>query len=607
MELQHIEIENLETTKLNVRKIGAKDIADILPSIRSLGVLQPLLVRKTRGEECGHAVSGTTGKQISEGYEIIAGQRRYHAAVKVAEEKAEEATETGASEESPDTACLPCIIMEEGDDAKAIEASLAENITRLPMDEIDQYKAFAALVKKGKTIEDIAGDFGVTTRLVKQRLAIANLIAPILSAYRKDDLCADTIRQLTLATKRQQKDWWALFTSEDEYAPQHRALKEWLFGGAEIPVENALFDVEHYGGGIVTDLFSENRYFDDATKFWELQNTAIAEAKERYQSNGWQEVTILDVGKYWHEWEHVKSPKTKGGHVYVSIAKDGEVTFHEGYLTEKLAKKIARVESGEVVEDNNPERPELTKVMQNYLDLHRHAAVRCEVLNHQSVALRLAVAQMIAGSDLWTINSDPQKANTDAIKESLATNKAEALFANERSRVRTLLGLKGHDDTLVYKKDDWDKSHDLHQIFVKLEELSDEEVIPVLTFVVAETLPCGSATVEGLGAQLCVDMADHWSLEDASTQSVFFDLMKDKEAINAMVKQVGGKATADAHVSSTAKVQKQIIADCLNGVRTPKQPNWQPRYMDFPCGTYTKRGGIDAVTRWKQVKKHYAS
>ena len=40
-------------------------------------------------------------------------------------------------------------------------------------------------------------------------------------------------------------------------------------------------------------------------------------------------------------------------------------------------------------------KPELTKAMQNYLDLHRHAAVRTELLGHQGIALRLAVAQII--------------------------------------------------------------------------------------------------------------------------------------------------------------------------------------------------------------------
>ena len=174
MELLHIELENLKTTTLNVRKKGARDIADLLPSIRSLGVIQPLLVRPN-----------------CEGYEIVAGQRRYHALTKLAEE--------GSIDP------VPCIIMQEGDDALAIEASLTENIARLPMDEIDQYKAFSALVKEGKAVEDIASQFGITERLVQQRLAIANLISPILTLYRNEDIHRETVRILTMATKCQQK------------------------------------------------------------------------------------------------------------------------------------------------------------------------------------------------------------------------------------------------------------------------------------------------------------------------------------------------------------------------------------------------------------------
>lgn len=575
MELQHIDLTDLKTTTLNVRKTGAKDIADILPSIRSLGVLQPLLVRKN-----------------CEGYEIIAGQRRYHAAVKVAQETAQEGAQANP---------LPCIIMQEDDDAKAIEASLVENIARLPMDEIDQYKAFAALTKQGKSIQDIASDFGITERLVKQRLAIANLIAPILAAYRKEKISAGTVRSLTLATKRQQKEWWALFKS-DEYAPQGHALKEWLFGGARIPTTNALFDLEQYGGCIVADLFGEESYFDDADKFWELQNTAIAKARDTYHANGWSEVNVLEVGAYWASWEYSKIPKLKGGQIYVQIATDGEVTFHEGFLPEKQAKRLAVIENGETVADEKPTRPELTKAMQNYLDLHRHAAVRSELLNHQDVALRLALAQMIAGSDLWVVQSDPQKANTDAIKESLTANKAEDVFAQERAHVCSLLEMDHSAEvTLVYRKDDWGKCHDLHAIFAKLKSLSDDDVMRILTFVTAETLPCGSEMVEGLGAQLNVNMAESWQPDE-----VFFDLLRDKEAINGIVKELAGKASADAHISATAKVQKKIIQDCLNGTRTSKQANWQPRYIGFPCKAYAKRGGIDAIARWKRVKKHYA-
>src|SRR3546814_4000405 len=87
------------------------------------------------------------------------------------------------------------------------------------MYEIDQFKAFASLLAKGLNLSDIAEHFGVTERLVERRLAIAGLIDPILNAYSRDEIRPETLRALTMATKRQQKAWYKLFKSEDEYAP----------------------------------------------------------------------------------------------------------------------------------------------------------------------------------------------------------------------------------------------------------------------------------------------------------------------------------------------------------------------------------------------------
>lgn len=564
MELLHIDLSQLKTTKLNVRKIGANDTADLVPSIQSLGIIQPLLVRKN-----------------CEGFEVVAGQRRFHALSKIAETSAVEP--------------VPCIVMQDGDDAKAIEASLAENIARLPMSEIDQYKAFYALSKKGTGVEDIAAQFGITDRQVKQRLALGNLHAPILTAYEKREIGVDTIRSLTLATPKQQKAWWKLHQG-DEYAPQGHALKAWLFGGANIPLENALFDVADYKGQIISDLFGKENYFDDAEKFWALQNQAIAKVKQGFLDEGWQDVTILDVGEYFQRYDHVETAKEAGGKVYISANKLGEVSQHVGYLTQKEAKQKQQELSGETPVSKNGE---LTKSMQNYLGLHRHSAVRTELLSHQGIALRLAVAQIIAGSSLWSVQADPQKANTDAITESLATNKAESVFRAERERVQNLLGLSGEEgETIVPRKTDWGKSPDLYAIVAKLMELDDASVNLVLTFVVAETLPSGSAVVEVLGEKLSVNMADHWQQDQT-----FFDLLREKQALNAIVKQVAGKDTADAHIASTAKVQKQIIQDGLSGKRKNGKKDWQPDYMRFPMTAYTKKGGIDAMDSRKALKK----
>ena len=389
--------------------------------------------------------------------------------------------------------------------------------------------------------------------------------------------------------------------SDENHAPEGFQLKNWLFGGANIKTDNALFDVADYTGNVISDLFGDDRYFDDPDKFWPLQNAAIATAKDQYIADGWLGVVVLDVGEYFPSYEYVDTQKEDGGKVYVVIANDGEVTFYEGQLSRKEAEARLKAEQGG--EAQKPAtRCELTKPMQNYLDLHRHSAVKNELLAHSGIALRLCVAQIIAGSDLWEIHADPQKASNDAIAQSLATNKAEAKFAEERQFVRELLGCaEDTANTIVCTKNEWQRQNDLFAIFAKLIELDDAAVTRVLTFVVSETLPVSNPMVEILGKMLRVDMAENWSVNET-----FFDLLRDKEAINAILKQVGGKNVADGNISATAKVQKQIIRDYLDGTRNPKKKDWEPRYMDFPMKAYTKRGGIDAMNNWNEVSVYYS-
>lgn len=212
------------------------------------------------------------------------------------------------------------------------------------------------------------------------------------------------------------------------------------------------------------------------------------------------------------------------------------------------------------------------------------------------------MAQIIAGSALWNVTADPQKTANERIAESLVKSPAQDRFHEQRKIARNLLCMEeSPDDTLVYRKDDWDKSHDLHAVFAQLLSMDDKAVMEVLTFVVAETLPSGDAIVEVLGKLMGVEMSAFWSPDE-----VFLELMRDKEAINAILKDVAGKSVAEGNITATAKVQKQIIRDCLDGTRQPAKPDWQPRYMSFPMTDYTKRGGIRAVDEWKAVKKHYA-
>ena len=547
MQITHIPLGELKPSPLNVRRNGDVTGADLMPSIRRKGVQQPLLVRPN-----------------CEGFEVVAGQRRFNACKLLAE--AGEAVEP-----------LPCIVMDAGDDAEAIEASVIENMERLPMDEIDQYRAFARLVAEGRTVADIAALFGVSERLVNQRLAISGLYEPILNAYRRDEVSAGDVRLLTMASQRQQKSWWKLHKGADTWAPRGQQLKQWLFGGTAIPVAHALFDMAGYDGGITADLFGEDSYFADVDQFWRLQAKAIAEKREAYLADGWQEVTICEIGQHWSEWQHVLRAKEDGGRVYIACSADGEVICHEGYVTSEEARRRERGADDEEAPAKKVRRPELTSAMRNYLTLHRHAAVRVALQDKPVTALRLAVAHMIAGSALWQVKPEPQRATSTAIQRSLERSPAQARFAELGADIRALLGI---EDEAGVVRQGW-QGRNLADTFARLLELDEAQVMQVLAYAMAETLAASEPLVDTLGAELAVDMRAFWQPEDT-----FFDLLRDKPALNAMVAELAGEPVAQAHAASTAKVQKAILRDCLTGVRKPKVADWLPGYLEFPMRSY---------------------
>jgi ParB family transcriptional regulator, chromosome partitioning protein len=565
MDLMHIPLCELSIAKANVRHgVKKADYAALIPSVRRRGILQPLLVRKN-----------------SKGYEIVAGRRRYLAAVSLEKEGVE-------------IEAIPCAVMAKGDDAAAVEASLIENTARLPMDEMDQFEAFQRLLKEGRTIEEIADTFGVTEIMVKRRLAIANLAPKIRQAYRAEEIDGETLRALTLASKQQQKDWLALFEDPEQQAPRGGYLKRWLLGGLQIPTSVAIFDLASYTGEIVSDLFGEESYFANPDTFWTLQNEASAKLKASYEGNGWTRVEVMEQGQRFHEWDHEKTSKKAGGAVYIAVSERGEVEAHEGYLTRAETRKREAKANGKPDADVKAGKPELTKPMQNYFALHRHAAVRLELLNHPQLALRLAVAHMIAGSSLWQVKPDPQRADKPEIKASVVQSKAQQAFEEKRGAVIDLVGLSPERAELVRSTGD---DYQTAAIFARLLPMTDEDVFQVLAFVMAETMEAGTAIIEAVGVKTGTDMARTWEPDET-----FLSLIAGKDVLHAMLSELGGATVADGNKTETAKVQKGIIRDYLKGSNGRTQcQNWLPAYVRFPAAAYTDRGGTGSGERWKKV------
>jgi ParB family chromosome partitioning protein len=563
MQIDYIPIDRLSVSKANMRA-GKKppDISDILPSVIKRGVIIPVIVRPNCQD--GH-------------FEICAGKRRYFASL---------AAQAAGKEEIS----LPCITIAANDDAEALEVSMIENMLRQSPDPVTQWESYTRLVKEGRSVEDIAATFALTELQVKRILALGNLLPRIREAFRSEEIDAATVKHLTLATKAQQKAWLALFEDKDGYAPRGQQLKAWLFGGASISVRVALFDLASFDGPIVTNLFEEDGYFADADQFWAAQNSAIEAHKAAYLEDGWSDVEIIPPNQHFASWEYEKTPKRKGGRVYIQTRENGEVIFHEGYLTSKEARAKRNNESGDTVGAvTKAARPELTSALTAYVDLHRHAAVRTELTGKPHVALCVMVAHAICGSPLWSVRVQDQHSRNDAINESIETSLAETRFDERRRAVLDLLGFDPERSSVAQSGY---SSCSLVPLVARLLELPEPVVLEVLAVVMAETLASGSELIETLGTTLGVNMTDYWQADEA-----FYDLLRDKEVATAILAEVGGSAVADANAKEKGKVIKGVIADYLTGSNDrPKVEAWVPRWMAFPPSAYTERGGVATVT-----------
>ena len=567
MELKHIDIANLSVSSANMRGVAKKpDLANILPSVRTRGILVPLIVRPS---------------EVEGAYEIVAGKRRYHAALTVAEEQ-----------DGIDP--LPCAVMEAGDDAAALEASLIENIARLDPDEVSRCESFTRLVREGRSVEDISLTFGLTSLQVKRTLAIGNLLPRIRNLYRADKIDAATMRHLTLASKARQRDWLALLDCPEKHAPTGVQLRAWLFGGSAIAAKVAMFDLANYTGEIVSDLFGEDSYFADADVFWTTQMAEVEKQADFYREAGWSEVVVMERGSYFNSWEHERCPKKKGGKVFVTVSHRGEVVFHEGYITTKEARQRAKGEAG--ADTAKPVRPEVSATLANYIDLHRHAAVRASLLSEPGIALRMMVAHAIVGSPLWRVDIEKQRAASEAVAESVEVSASEIAFDTARRAVLALLGFDADAPTVI---GGYDGEHGVAGLFFRLAALSDAEVMSILPIVMGETLTVGTTEVDMLGQLFGTDMRTCW--QDTTALP---DLLRDKQVLTAVIAEVAGDEVAEANAEATAKVQRGILVDCLTGSNgREKVAGWLPRWFAFPPSGYTERGGIGGVERSERIAR----
>ena len=481
--------------------------------------------------------------------------------------------------------------MTEGDAASAIEASIIENVARLPATEMEQYAAFRKLHDEGRTVDEIAGFFGVTELNVRRVLALAALSAPIRKLYADEEIDRETVRALTLAPPARQADWLKLWNSETERAPMGRACRAWITGGSAITTDKALFDLAVYTGAVTADLFGEAVVFADAAAFWEAQGAVIAERIDAYHQRGWADVALMERGAYFQRWDFVQTTKKQGGKVIVEQRHDGTVTFHEGWLKAAEARKARTAKTEGEAAPAADTRPEMSGPMADYIGLHRHGSAQASLIRSPAIALRLMAAHTLCGSSLWNVRLHTPGAVKAETLASSGGGIAAAELAAARDSTEALFQALG----APVPRRSGDAYH-LCETFAALLAMSDAEVMQVTALAMAEALESGGPAVEAVLHACAADPAGFWKPDDA-----FFDLLRDKRVITAFIAEAISPEAARKAESLTGKAQKDMLTAALAAEEDGEGISWSPGWMQVPPTRHVEGAACLPADAWDRI------
>jgi ParB family chromosome partitioning protein len=160
-----IPFNKLVLSQANVRRVKAGIcIEELAEDIARRTLLQSLSVR---------AVADAEGQETGM-FEVPAGGRRFRALELLVKQKRMAKTQP-----------VPCVVRVGG---FGEEDSLAENVQRVALHPLDQFRAFQTLREKGLSEEEIAARFFVNPTVVKQRLRLAAVSEKLLDVYAADGM-----------------------------------------------------------------------------------------------------------------------------------------------------------------------------------------------------------------------------------------------------------------------------------------------------------------------------------------------------------------------------------------------------------------------------------
>ena len=191
-QLKHIRLDKIKPPEFDARLTPNPEADnDLLSSIKEMGILEPLIV-----------------KEVPDGYEIIAGNRRF--------------TQAGRA----GFPAVPCIV-EKVTGAQSDKIQLHENLKRLNPSHVDQAYAFAHLIKKYEMTEtQVANLIHRSVGYVSQHLSLLQTDEVILSAVQGGRINFSIARELIACQDTDERKRLCLYIEETGASVD--IVKQWV-------------------------------------------------------------------------------------------------------------------------------------------------------------------------------------------------------------------------------------------------------------------------------------------------------------------------------------------------------------------------------------------
>ena len=162
-ELAHVPVDQIHPNPNQPRKeLDGETVSGLAESIRSQGLIQPVVVRP----------------RVHGGYELIAGERRWRAAI-----------EAGIT-------TVPAVIRE-ADDRDTLLLGLVENVAREDLSPIEEARAYAILLDEfGLALAEVADRVGKSKPTVSNRVRLLELPSDVLELVGRGELSEGHARAL---------------------------------------------------------------------------------------------------------------------------------------------------------------------------------------------------------------------------------------------------------------------------------------------------------------------------------------------------------------------------------------------------------------------------